>query len=230
MDSNFSQPSASGGAPLPIVTYTWATKPSAVGRTGQLILISDVGCGQSGTGGGLLFTSNGTRWKLVNLEGKIDGVDTRNVGVANTTEQDLTPNSVLLPAALTADTDTFLLRLTLSKSGSSDSCTVRLRLGTTGTNTDPVLTTITSLSGASVSFGSLFEFKRISSTTVQKMGSGDSTGGFSGPSVTAIPAAVTVPDMSSNALRFKVWAQMTGGTEFAVLEDMQLFLSNSDNV
>lgn len=37
-------------------SYTWATKPSAVGQLGQLIIISDVGVN------GSLWFSNGTKW------------------------------------------------------------------------------------------------------------------------------------------------------------------------
>lgn len=42
--------------PLPLVTYTTATKPSAVGRGGQIIYVSDGGAGNVYQG------SNGTSW------------------------------------------------------------------------------------------------------------------------------------------------------------------------
>ena len=46
-----------GGGSIP--SYTWITRPSATGVSGQLILITDVGKG------GALFISDGTHWKPV---------------------------------------------------------------------------------------------------------------------------------------------------------------------
>jgi hypothetical protein len=220
---------ASGSSPIAFPAYTWAAKPAAASSAGQIIRITDVSAGQSGSGGGSLFISNGVRWKPLNGEVVIDGIDTPNDGVANTTENIVTPTSVVIPAGLIGNFDKLKLLLTASKNGASDSCTIRLRWGPLGTVADPVISTITSLAGANQSFGSILVFKRTSATAIQKMGSADSAGGFTGPSLTAFAAATAVSNMDSNAMRLTITAQMTGGTEIPTIQDMQLTLSVSDN-
>lgn len=222
-------PVSAGTSPIAAQAFTWAAKPSASGRTGQIIRITDVSAGQSGAGGGALFMSNGTRWKPL-FDVTIDAIDTANVGAANTTEQQLAPNHVLLPAGLIADTDRIYIDLTASKNGTGDSCTLRLRFGPTGTTADPVLVVLSSMAGANQSFGTILEFKRISATSIQKMGSGDSALSYIGPSTTAFFSPVAVSNMDSNGMYMSITAQMTGGTEIPTLQDMMMKLRCSDNM
>lgn len=221
-------PISAGTTPIATQAFTWAAKPSATNRTGQIIRITDVSAGQSGTGGGALFMSNGTRWKPL-FDVTIDAIDTANVGAANQTEQQLSPNHVLLPAGLIGDTDRIYIDLTASKNGTGDSCTIRLRFGPTGTTADPVLVILSSMAGANQSFGTILEFKRISATSIQKMGSGDSALSYIGPSTTAFPAPVAVSNMDSNGMYMSITAQMTGGTEIPTVQDMMMKLRCSDN-
>jgi len=220
---------ASGSSPIAFPAYTWAAKPAAASSSGQIIRITDVSAGQSGTGGGALFISNGVRWKPLNGEVVIDGIDTANDGIANTAENIVTPTSVVIPAGLLANYDKLKLLLTASKNGVSDTCTIRLLWGSTGTVADAAIGQITALAGGNQSFGSMFVFKRISATTIQKMGSADTAGGFTGASLTAFPAPVTVQNMDSNAMRLTITMRMTNGTELPTIQDMQLTLSASDN-
>lgn len=222
-------PVSAGTSPIAAQAFTWAAKPSATGRTGQIIRITDVSTGQSGAGGGALFMSNGTRWKPL-FDVTIDAIDTANVGLANTTEQQLSPNHVLIPAGLIGDTDRIYIDLTATKSGTGDSCTLRLRYGPTGTVADPVLVVLSSMAAASQTLATILEFKRISATSIQKMGNGDTALSYIGPSTTAYPAPVTVANMDSNGMYMSFTAQMTGGTEVPTLQDMMMKLRCSDNM
>lgn len=221
-------PASSGATPIAAQALAWASRPAASTHAGQIIRITDVSAGQSGNGGGALFISNGTRWKPL-FDVTIDAIDTANVGAANQTEQQLAPNHVLLPAGLIADTDRIFVDLTASKNGTGDSCVLRLRFGPTGTTADPVLVVLSSMAGASQSFGTILEFKRISATSIQKLGNGDAATSYMGASTTAFPAPVAVSNMDSNGMYLSITAQMTGGTEIPTLQDMMMKLRASDN-
>lgn len=219
-----------GTSPITPAVYTWATKPSAVGLQYAEIHITDVSRGQSGTGGGARFISNNVRWKPVNGECKIDGVDSPNVGTAVATEQVLTTTPVPIPAGLAADLDRFEFNhLTMSKSGTSETCTIRIRFGTTATAADPVLATITTLAGANQTFGTRLVFKRVSATSIQREGNSDTAGSFSGPATGAYPAAVAVSNMDSNVMYFTITAQMSTGVEIPTLQGYAVILQSTDN-
>lgn len=214
-------------ADTPIVT-AWAARPAAAGNTG-LVRFSDVGGGTGSTGGGSLFYSNGTRWKPVNGGALLDAVDTPNISIANTAEQQLNPNHIAIPAGLVGDFDRLRLKLTLSKSAAVDSSTVRVRYGPLGTVADPVITTITVLSAANQSYGAQIDFKRASATTLQKLGNADPSTGFNGAVASAVTAAVTVSNMDSNAMYLTISSQMMTGTETVSLVDFTLFLDATDS-
>lgn len=216
----------SAGA-APIVT-TWAARPSAANNS-SILRVTDVGGGTVGTGGGSVFYSNGTRWKPVNGGAILDAVDTANISVANTVEQQLNPNHAVIPAALIGDYDRLRLKLTLSKSAGVDSSTIRLRYGPLGTIADPVITTITVLAGANLSYGAQIDFKRASATTLQKLGNADPNTDFNGAVASALPAPVTVSNMDSNAMYLTISSQMTAGTETVSLFDFTIFLDATDS-
>lgn len=216
----------SAGA-APIVT-TWAARPAAANNS-SLVRFTDVGGGTASAGGGSLFYSNGTRWKPVSGGALLDAVDTANISVANTTEQQLNPNHIIIPAGLVGDYDRLRVKLTLSKSASVDSSTVRLRYGPLGTIADPVITTITVLAGANVSYGAQIDFKRASATSLQRLGNADPSTGFNGAVASAVSAPVVVSNMDSNAMYLTISSQMTGGTETVSLMDFTLFLDATDS-
>lgn len=227
MDSSFTPPI--GGAPLPVQSSTWAARPTASANTGGMIRVTDVGNGQSGSGGGTYFFANATRWKPVNNECVVDAIDTANVGVANTTEQQLNPNHVAIPAGLTADGDRFMIYIAFSKSSTVDTGTFRLRFGPLGTTADPIIAAIT-VGATAQSFGTQIPFKRISATTLQKQGNTANDASLNGPGTGAYPAAVAVSSMDVNPMFLSLTQQMTGGTEFLTVQDYVLTFRATDNV
>lgn len=222
--------SSGGGQGGLIISMLWADRPPAASVPGQLRRFIDIAAGQSTSGGGAVFISNGARWKPLNNDQVVDGIDTRNVGVAGPGEQILTSTSVLQPAGLIGVSDKLDLDLTASKTGTSESCIIRVRLGQTRTSADALLTQITSMAGANQSFANRFVFKRIGATTMQKMGNGDPAGGYNGPSLSALPAATTIANLDNVGVYLSISAEMSGAAEIPAIEDMRLKLLASDNM
>lgn len=207
----------------------FSARPTASANTGRIMRFTDVGCGQSGTGGGTFMFSNGARWKPLG-PALLDAIDTPNSGVANTAEQQLSTNHVAIPAGvISVDGDRIEVLLTLSKSGASDSATIRIRFGPLGTVADPVITTITNLAGASQSYGTVIPFKRVSATSLQKQGNSDPSSSLLGAGTGAYPAAVTVSDMGATPMFMSVTQQMTGGSEFVTAQDYSVTFKPTDN-
>lgn len=206
----------------------WANRPSATLYPGASFRFTDVG-GNTGTGGGNFFFSNGTRYKAVNGSVTLDSVDTANAGVADTTEQQLNPNAILIPGGVIGGNDRLRIYLGISKSGAADTATIRLRMGPLKTTADPLLATIT-MATTNISLGTVLEFKRISATSLQKQGNGDTAGNYNGLSTTAYPAAVgSLSNFDTVGQYLSITQQMTGGTEFITLQDYTLELFSTDS-
>lgn len=217
-------PAGSGSTqPVYFGSRLWAQRPAAASATDAVIRFRDVGGGQAGTGGGTFMYSNGVRWKPIG-EALLDAIDTPNSAVANTTEQQLNPNHVVIPAGLILDYDRLLINLSFGKAGTTDSSTLRLRFGPLGTTADPVIATITALAGTAQSYGADVAFKRMSATTLQKLGNADPSASFINTSNAAFPAVIAVSSMDSNAMYLSLTSQMTGGTEVATVQDYTLKL------
>lgn len=224
----------SGGLPALVGTtnnpppFTWATKPSAAANLGLLIRITDVGSGTSGTGGGTLWISNGTRWKLENNNGLIDAIDTANSSISNTAEQNLNPNHNLIPAGVILDNDRFYIEFSASKLAALSSATFRLRLGALGTVSDTaILATMADMTttnqGASYRLG----FKRINSTTIQRLGNGNTTNSYSGATVTAAPT-IAVSNLDSIAQYLSLTAQVDIADVVTII-DYTFLLASTDS-
>lgn len=211
------------GSSSTVGSTTWANRPAAADNS-SLVRITDVGGGPAGTGGGTLMYSNGTRWKPVNGAVLLDGIDTANVGAANTTEQQLNPNHVVIPAGVVGNFDKLRVMLTVSKSAGVDSATIRLRFGPLGTVADPAIATITALAGAQQTFATIMQFRRASATSIQRLGNADSASSYQGASAGAYQAAVAVSSMDANPMYMTFSVQMTGGTETPTLQDYTLEL------
>lgn len=218
------------GIASPTPAMLWGNRPAATSaNVGRQARFTDVG-GNLGTGGGNFYFSNGTRWKPMNGSIVLDSVDTANAGIANTTEQQLNPNHIIIPAAVIGDFDRLRLWVSMSKSATTDSATIRIRFGPLGTIADPVLSTITTLATTNQSLGFLTEFKRLSSTTMQKQGNASTDISYMGANAAAYPAAVTVSDMNANGMYLSITSQMAAGTEIVTLQDYTLELYATDSL
>lgn len=209
-------------------TALWANRAQYQTNAGVLVRFTDVGGGNPGPSGGNLMTWNGARWKPVGANLVLDAIDTPNNGVANTTEQNLNPNHVAVNANLLAAGDRLRMFLSVSKNGASDSATLRLRYGPLGTVADPVIATISTLAGTNQSYGTIIEFKYLSSTSLQKQGNADPSNSYAGGSTGTFSTAVAVSDMTANPMFMSLTAQLSGGTEVVTLQDYTLELIATD--
>ncbi len=210
------------------ISYTWATKPAAAGNTGLIIIVTDVGAGTGGLGGGNQFISNGVRWKPICGSITLDSVDTANAGVANTTEQQLNPNHIVIPAGVIGIYDRLRLWVSVSKSGTVDTSTINVRFGPLGTASDPVISSF-SLATTNQTSGVLLEYKRTGATTIQKQGNASGDTSYSGQSASAYPGQVTISNASSVAMYLSITATMTTGVEASTLQDYTLELLATDS-
>jgi hypothetical protein len=209
--------------------FLWANRPAATSsNVGQYIRITDVG-GNTGSGGGNYFFSNGLRWKPLNGSILLDGIDTANTSVANTTEQNLNPNHIVIPAGVIGDFDRLRIRFTATKSSTVDTSVIRLRFGPLGTIADPAILTISGFSTTNISMGSLIDFKRTSATTIEKLGNGLTNNPYSGFSTIAFPADVTISSMDANPMFLSITSQMTTGAETVSLVDYTMELCPTDS-
>lgn len=226
---NFIGFNATNAQPSGFAATTWALRPSpTAANNGAIIRFTDVG-GNAGNGGGNFFFSTGARWKPISADAMLDAIDTPNSSIANTTEQQLNTSHILIPAGVIQDFDRLRVRISLSKSSTVDTATIRFRFGPLGTIADPVIATITSLATTSISCGALVDFKRASSTTIQKLGSASPDQAYNGASAGAFPSPTTVSDMNANGMFFSITSQMTTGTETVTVQDYTLDFCPTDS-
>lgn len=228
-NGNFIGFNVTGANPSGFAAVPWASRPAAsAANNGAILRFTDVG-GNAGNGGGNFFFSTGARWKPMSADIILDAIDTPNTSIANTTEQQLNPTHIVIPPSVVQDFDRLRVRMSMSKSSTVDTATIRLRFGPLGTTADPVLLTITTLATTSISVGVLLDFKRSSATTIQKLGNASSDQSYSGASAGAFPAAVTVSDMNVNGMFMSITSQMTAGTETVTIQDYTLELCPTDS-
>lgn len=158
----------------------------------------------------------------------LDAIDTANSGTTGTTLQQLNPNHRAIPSNLVKINDRLKLNLSLSKNGTSDTATFLIKYGPLGTSADATIATINAVATTNQSYGTILEFKRVSLTQLQKLGSADANYSFSTAAPAAPTAAVTVGDMTAQPMFLSIVAQMTSGTEIPTVNDYTLELYITD--
>jgi hypothetical protein len=126
---------------------------------------------------------------------------------------------VLLPAGFLKQYDHIRIWVGMSKSGTTDTGLVGIRIGTGGTTSDTQIFTGSVLTAANVSYGQWFDLKVQSATSVRKEGFGG-TGQASegGGSSAAYATAVTISNVS-NALYVSVTVNSSSTNNTVKLED-----------
>lgn len=181
---------------------TWANRPAVVPASGTQYFATDIG------ENGSVWQSNGTRWRALNGEAVLKFLTTSVAGIAAVETIIL---QSLIPAGVLQAGDLILVdNLAVTKSGSTDSTQLTVRVGTLGTVAgDTVLTGLSAytLQGATtIGGGYTFLVRNVSTTSMQKMGNA-ATGAHSmfAGSTTAVAAATAgLADNSSNAVYFSV--------------------------
>ncbi|MGU3629841.1 hypothetical protein [Comamonas sp. C24C] len=225
MNDVFYQSSFYGGVGAPgtatdvaPVSALWADRVPLQTQVGRQVRFTDVGGGSGNVSGGTTMAWNGTRWRPLSGVVTLDAIDTANVGAADTTEQQLNPSHIAIPAGLIVDGDRIRIVISASKSGASANCTIRVRFGPAGTVADQLLTTISALSASNQSYNDIFDYKRTGATAIQQQGNQT----YKGASSAAFPAPITVANMGANAMYMTISAQMGAATEAPTIQNYTL--------
>lgn len=194
----------------------YSALPAAASYSGYMCKVSNVG-GSTGS----LWVSDGVRWKPVNGVITLFSSDAQSAAVSGVTET--IQRQILLPAGLLAVGDRLVCKISQSKSSTSETATTRVRLGTAGTTSDTQIAAIAAMTTTNVSVGWTLDMRVNSATALQKMG-GASTALPWGLSTGAFPAAVTVTDVTANALYLSFSSFMTSTVETTRIEDLVIEL------
>ena len=196
-------------AQLPQVTF--ATLPSAVGNSGVQYLVTDAAFDAPG----IVVISNNVRWKPLNGRARLKTL---------TAPQTLTNvNTIYLqfhaPAALFLTGDLLEATATGEKSGTTNTATQHLYIGTAGTTADAdILNGVSAIGTTGQGFGGTRAILLKSATSAQAIGGTGGCGSYSTTGLTGSPlAAVTIPNVS-NSLFVSMSMPLNGATDTIALE------------
>jgi hypothetical protein len=193
----------------PVLTF--ATLPASY-PVGQPVFVSNIGVG------GSAWYSNGTLWKPVGGQVLLSSLDAAITGLTNS---EVISHQYLIPAALLQVGDRIEVKTGLSKSGTTDTGALRIRVGTAGTTADAAIVNATVMSAAQQHAGLAHEFRVQSATAVRLITRSDL--GWGGSTTASVPADITIANIS-NALYVDVSA-ISGSTNNTVgLVDVQIRL------
>jgi len=112
-----------------IYENNWDNRPSAVGNTGMILFISDIGIG------GSYWVSNGTTWRSMTGRYLLSSINAPIVSGSGTSFTVL--NTVTIPANLIKDGDKIMIESSISKSGTADTYSTSFSIGPLATSSDP---------------------------------------------------------------------------------------------
>lgn len=216
MGSVVNVPSHGGPQSADYDAFTWANRPSALDNARRRINITDVGI----PGYGSLWVSNGTR--LYPDGGSVVIFDNPDVVTSDGTTTESVLQAVELKPGLLQDNDQLFIDILLNKSGTSDTSTNTLRIGSSPTALGTSIGILTGgLSGTNRTMRPKWALRRDNATTVRHR----SIIGSSGVGViTNVIAATTVPDLDAGVNYLQLSTAMTSGTETTSLQSMLVTL------
>ncbi len=172
----------------------YASLPAAAGTGALFFQVSDIGP----SGAGSVWISNATRYSPLGGRVVVASMGTPVSGIANSETIEL---QALFPINSIQINDTVRMWVTPTKSGTTDSLTGTVRIGTAGTTSDTSVMAGTHIATASLSAGLVFDFKLLSATSIQKTGQGATgSGSYSTASTSAAASPVTITSAAANAL------------------------------
>ena len=182
--------------------YTFANLPAAASNSGKTATVTDVGRAS-------LWRSNGTRWMpdsglltLKHLAAAVTGI----------TNSEQVPLQVQLPAGSWQTGDIVRFHFSLTKSGTTNSGSAHVRIGTNGTTADTQIFNGSGVLGATARvLETFYDVRLVSATSAQKVGS--ATGTFGAVLTIAETAAVTITSAAANALWVSLGVLSTGATD-----------------
>ena len=194
-----------------IPSSTWANIPAAsTVSAGTQWRVTDIGSA------GSIWVSDTVRWRplggrviLARLGAQVSGIDTNET----------IPLQALIPAGSWQTYDTILTWATLNKTGTTNSLTARIRVGTAGTTSDTLVDSYSAMSAGQRAGGTILPTKLLSATSAQRTGSGTAgTSGFGGGSA-VVASAVTITSAAANDLYISLGLLMSGATDTGAIDD-----------
>jgi len=176
-----------------------------------------------------IYLSDGANW-LALTDRIVDKFGSYSAPLTFTGTTKLKVREFVIPAGCWKDLQQLDLQYTLQKSGTSENFTGEIRIGTTGTVSDQIVNGAaggTLLGGSSDGGGVLLPIMRLSATSVQKGGNGSTGGSWAGGSATDVQAAVTVPNLDSNAVSVTLWVTSSAAVETLSLYQARALLSKA---
>jgi hypothetical protein len=157
-----------------------------------------------------LWISDGTRWRLLGGRQVIAMLGAAVSAIANS-ETIALQTATALPVGAWQTNDVIRVSFTVNKSGTTDSLTSSLRIGTAGTTADTAVVSATTLLAAANRSGTFqYDIKLVSATSAQRVGVATTAQ----VSATAETAAVTISSAATAALfvSFTVLSSSTNDT------------------
>lgn len=202
---------------LSSISTTWSARGTPL-FSGQTKRFTDVG--PTGTTMRAVGTSSSADWK-VQAETLIYGTATDSTSSASTGEQILGSTGAI-PAGLLQAGSGLGVEIFVTKSGTTDAVTPRLRFGTANDTSDAVVWTVSLTIAASTrSYGAIPHFKFATTTSMLTLGRVDLT--YTGAS-SIVQLSTTVPDISSNATYLNFTTAANGSTNTVTLSAYRVWL------
>ena len=196
------------------IVSTYTALPTAAANYRRTYWVTDQKAG---------YLSDGTNWLPLSDRMLYDLGSATPPTMTGTTELILA--QFLIPAGCWRDFQDLWLFMTMKKNGVSENVTGRIRVGTTGTVSDTLVNQGTSLSTTSDASGIQMPIKRISATSIQKLGNGSFGGSLAGASSTDIEPAATVANLDTNAVYVSLSALSSAAAETVSLVTFSASLS-----
>lgn len=176
-----------------ITGRTWATIIGTTPTAGTIDFATDLGPGTH-------VSYVGSRWKPVNGRATLAMLGAQQTGIANVETIVL---QTLIPANTIQVNDVIRITAELTKSGTTDTCSVCVRVGTAGTTSDTaVVNGAGYIAAANKGWAGFNDFKLLSATSLGKVGGSPAISTGVGPvsAGSAESAPVTITSAAANAL------------------------------
>lgn len=199
-----------------ISSVAWGSVPAA-GTAGKMLRCSD--CGTKGA----LLMDDGARWKGVNGQYLLKSLDVTSSNIANS---ETIVFQYQMPANLLQVGDRIRLFLNMAKSGTTDTGSVRFRVGTAGTTADAGVYSPTLISTSQRVAGVILDVRVESATSLQVLP--NSFTGYGQAGTTALPSPVTISSTAANALYLNVGIFSGGAADTVALTGAQFWLVHGE--
>lgn len=204
-------------------TTTFANLPTA-GTAGRPMFVSDIGPH------GSVWVDGGDIWRPESNQLLLAIKDTSQSGITNSESTVLA--TAALPASFFRVTDTIRVFYSAVRSGTTDTSSLRTRLGTAGTSADTSLGTHTVIASTNLVSSSFIDYRlesdNGSNSTWQQIGRTDF--GYGGVTTNGAASTVTTaPAISTASLKLSAGFVSAGATNTITAQKVEILLIRSPN-